>query len=588
MMRARYLAIIGGRSAATRGLTSRIATSLAMSAGLSTIVDESGLLVLASAAEDVVPLDDRLGVIVGTLFSKRPGGPPLRTVTPFGTDSIVRSSGKALVENYWGGYVGFVVEPAQDAVLVIRDPAAMLPCYYFQIGGLTVVSSDVSLLTATGLFEPKLDWHAVARHLKADQLRPADTCLSGLRELLGGERLTVREGNHSTEPLWSPWHFVSRDEHVRDVAEAVRGLHQVTTASIASWAHGRKHIILGLSGGLDSSIVAASLVAADADFSCFTLATDHPTGDERHYARLVAERVGRPLIESLEDVRDIDVTSSEAAHLPRPIARSFVQSGDRSILDLARRTDADCYFSGGGGDNVFCSMQSATPVADRLLSEGPGRGVWHTARDMAALADSDIWSVMRRAVRRAFFQRWSYRWRPDLSLLSRTGRRMAAGPIAHPWLHSRRGTLPGKSVHIAWLLQIQNHLEGYARDQLLTTLAPLMSQPIVEHCLRIPTWMWFRGGLNRVIARDAFAETLPAEIAQRRSKGTPDSFIVEIYEANRAKIRTLLTEGSLASRNIIDLPAVLAILDDPRPAHGTTYRRVMTFADVEAWTRAWS
>jgi len=143
-------------------------------------------------------------------------------------------------------------------------------------------------------------------------------------------------------------------------------------------------------------------------------------------------------------------------------------------------------------------------------------------------------------------------------------------------------------VHIAWLLQIQNHLEGYGREQQLMSLAPLMSQPIIEHCLQIPTWMWFRDGLNRVIARDAFAEMLPSEIIQRRSKGTPDSFIVEIYEANRAKIRSLLTDGWLASQKIIDLPTVLTVLDDPRPAHGTAYRRIMTFADVEAWVRAWA
>jgi asparagine synthase (glutamine-hydrolysing) len=100
--------------------------------------------------------------------------------------------------------------------------------------------------------------------------------------------------------------------------------------------------------------------------------------------------------------------------------------------------------------------------------------------------------------------------------------------------------------------------------------------------------MWFRDGLNRVIARDAFTEMLPIEIIQRRSKGTPDSFIVEIFEANRPKIRSMLADGLLASHNIIDLPAILPVLDDPRPAHGSAYRRIMAFADVEAWARAWS
>jgi asparagine synthase (glutamine-hydrolysing) len=464
----------------------------------------------------------------------------------------------------------------------------MMPCLYIRLGELTIIGSDVALLSNTGVFDPKLDWRAVARHLKADQLRPSNTCLTGVSELLGGERMTVTDASSTTDLIWSPWQFAGRSVQQRDMAAAIAELRHIVMGSIASWAAGREHIILGLSGGLDSSIVAACLAAAGASFSCLALATDHPTGDERHYARAVANALGVPLAEAIEDVRDIDVASSDAAHMPRPIARSFAQSGDRRILELARRTGADCYFSGGGGDNVFCSMQSATPVADRLLMEGPGRGTWRTARDIALLADSAIWAVLARAFRRAFLQSASYRWRPDLSLLSRNGRRMAAGPVIHPWLECPRRSVPGKSVHIAWLLQIQNHLEGYGRDQLLMTVAPLLSQPIVELCLQIPTWMWFRDGLNRVIARDAFAGTLPTEIVGRRSKGTPDSFVVEIFEANRAKIWRFLADGLLAAHDIIDLPAILPVLDDLRPAHGIAYRRIMAFADVEAWARAWA
>jgi asparagine synthase (glutamine-hydrolysing) len=256
-MRARYLAIIGARSTGARRLASRIAESLTRRGELASILDEDGLLVLAGSSDDAILLDDKLGAIVGTLFSKRPGSPPLKSVTPFGTDSICRSAGKALVENYWGGYVGFIRNKANDAVRVVRDPAAMLPCYYFRLGGLTLVSSDVSLLAATGLFEPKLDWHAIARHLKADQLRPSETCLVGLCELLGGERLTITDQGATTDMLWSPWHFAARENQQRDMAEAITGLRRVTTASSICWMPMLRPLLLGL----DQAIVAEMLPA---------------------------------------------------------------------------------------------------------------------------------------------------------------------------------------------------------------------------------------------------------------------------------------------------------------------------------------
>jgi asparagine synthase (glutamine-hydrolysing) len=104
----------------------------------------------------------------------------------------------------------------------------------------------------------------------------------------------------------------------------------------------------------------------------------------------------------------------------------------------------------------------------------------------------------------------------------------------------------------------------------------------------VPSWLWFEHGRNRAIARRAFADDLPADILQRRSKGTPDSFVAEIFETHRTALRRMLADGVLAKHGMIDLAAAFRVLDDPRPVHGDAFRRVLQFADVEAWARAWT
>lgn len=154
------------------------------------------------------------------------------------------------------------------------------------------------------------------------------------------------------------------------------------------------------------------------------------------------------------------------------------------------------------------------------------------------------------------------------------------------WSDVPESVLPGSSNHVAWLVGTQNHIEGFNRERSHPTLWPLLAQPLVELCLRIPSWMWCAGGHNRMIARRAFADVLPRSIIERRSKGTPDSFVVELFEHNRTRLCELLEDGQLAAHDLVDLPEISRQLRDSRPVHGLGYWRIMTLADVEAWLRA--
>lgn len=59
--------------------------------------------------------------------------------------------------------------------------------------------------------------------------------------------------------------------------------------------------------------------------------------------------------------------------------------------------------------------------------------------------------------------------------------------FSHPWLSAPAEALPGKTVHVAFLMRAQNSLELYPRRSAPPHIAPLLSQPIVELCLSIPT-----------------------------------------------------------------------------------------------------
>src|SRR3546814_15106452 len=101
----------------------------------------------------------------------------------------------------------------------------------------------------------------------------------------------------------------------KSTAERSDRLGQILRDTHATWAACYPHSLVGLSGGLDSSIVAVCLAEASQRLECLTAVTSDPVGDERLYARLVCEQIGAQLFEC-EYVSDaIDLEDRKSTRL---------------------------------------------------------------------------------------------------------------------------------------------------------------------------------------------------------------------------------------------------------------------------------
>lgn len=544
---------------------------------------ETPLVSLAATPGHFLALG-REGVILGSLL-RRESNESVASLAKDERKHIVESAGRRLVDCFWGSYVAFLAGEAQSQVL--RAPLGTLPCLWLAFDGAVLVSSDMELMRASGLYRPRIAWNEVVRHLALRDLRDEATCLEGIADLRGGRRLTVGRNGCGTSEVWSPWHFANPPSQSIDREVAAIGLGETVRGAVAAQAAPCGKVLLMLSGGLDSSIVAACLAQGGIAATALNLVTAEASGDERGYARQVAARTGLELAECIRDVRRVDPMRSLASRLPRPAVRMFLQESFRHARECAAQVGARAFVNGGGGDNVFCSLQSGAPVADRLRVEGIGCGALETARAISELAPARLSEVLADAVRRAWLGKPAFRIRRDLDLLAPDCVDAADTKPVHPWLSVPPGALPGKAMHIHLVTLGQGYVESLDPLDPLPTLVPLLSQPVVEVCLAIPTWLWFESGLNRAMARRAFASELPPDVVSRRSKGTPDAFVAEIFETHRSVLREMLADGRMASEGIINRQAVLAALDDPRPAHGDAFRRVLELADVEAWAACW-
>lgn len=531
--------------------------------------------------EPFIPLRDH-GCIIGHLFTR---GSPSRRVDRFDAgalDRILASGGRSILADYWGGYLLAFVS-ASGEVTVMRDPSGLLPCYWRRASGTVELADDIAELAVPGAATVNLE--EVARYLASSDAPGRVTGVADVEELIAGECLRISHSRTMIESWWSPWECVEAPKDL-NFPEAAEQLRAVILDCVGTWASCFDNILLGVSGGLDSSIVAAGSHRCT-NLRCLTLVGPDVDGDERRYASQLTGAFDLPLIEAHYDLADVDVTRAVAPRHPWPKASYFRQAIEAIHGRIEENRPVDAHFSGNGGDGIFCSVHSAVPFLDRFLAEGPRPELTATLRDLCELTGADALTVLRYAWRK--YRRLTGRYAPQYNPL---GLKLDAltrieedGPL-HPWFAVADDALPGKLSHIAFLIRAQRSLELYPRQGAPPHIAPLLSQPIVELCLSIPTWRWIEGGHNRAVARAAFEGLVPETLLRRTHKGGPSGFSRAIYDRWGSQISRQLRYGHLAAAGILDT-AFLDEADDPGGRDAERSNRILSLGGTEAWVRWW-
>jgi asparagine synthase (glutamine-hydrolysing) len=518
-------------------------------------------------------------LIWGSLFDRRSTRFQIRL-----HDVELQAPTERFVTQFWGGYLA--LREQADSVEIFRDPSGMIPAYVTRVDGVDVVTSSPGALVSLGLVSPSIDFTILTQALAFRDLRPARTALRGISELHPGTAIEFGGDTPRTRQIWSPWTFTQQELEISDRAHAVKAVREAVLQATRSWAGTCSRPIVELSGGLDSSIVTASLAHAGAAPTCATFVPLPGDSDERHYARAVAEHHGLRIEELEIDVARVDVTASDSSRLPWPCARSFAQALDRPLQRLAGSIGADMFLSGGGGDNVFCHLQSTLPILDAIKRHGLGMQAARTTMDVAEVADITFWEAARSALgRRLEGDRLLPKPRINRFLAQSTLADLP-WPAGNPWIEADRQSLVGKRRHVWTLLGILNHMEGFGRQAIGPICSPLLSQPVVETCLRIPTWLWFERGQNRSVAREAFCDLLPRAVVGRQSKAAFDSLGASVIRSNMGVLRGMLLDGLLVREGIADAASVETALARDMP-DGEAVADLLALADVEAWARAW-
>lgn len=405
--------------------------------------------------------------------------------------ALMKGACRALFSMTWGRYVAFLHHRADACTYVARDPSGAMGCFHGRRGWAFAFFGDERDEDALDLDESDIDWDYIARRLRNNRLISEDTGVRGIGELAPGAVACVGQSRIRISQVWSKEEIAARSEAAAPAHERLRG---AVLESCNAWAGCFDRAIIRLSGGLDSAIVAGALSGRVAAMSAVNFATTDAEGDERAFARLAAERNGLRLAEIVRNPGSVSLESeTQKAIGCRPPLWLADAETDVRESELAAHEHAQVYFSGRGGDNVFFRNAGAHALIDLVKQKGAGPALFGALFAHAQANRVSAISLARDLVRK-----------PQRRTLLAPAWLSAKALEITPTNGEEVALAPGKQLHLA---MIEDRLNYFDVRNHADYIYPLISQPVIETCLTLPTFVLAPPGqADRALARRALGD----------------------------------------------------------------------------------
>jgi asparagine synthase (glutamine-hydrolysing) len=507
--------------------------------------------------------------------------------------------GEGCLDAFNGMFALALWDRARRLLFLARDRMGEKPLYWTDAGGWLVFASELRALLAHPAVSRELDPAGVARYLAYDYVPDPHAILRGVQKLPPAHVLVATDGKRRVQRYWEiPFAPDPSPSEASWCARIAAGL----DAAVARRLEADVPLGCFLSGGIDSTAIAATAARARPGIATFSIGFAEALYDEGRFARLVAERIGAHHEELVMTATDAAAVLERLGELlDEPIAdMSFVPL---YLLSRAARARVTVALTGDGGDELFAGY----PSMGAAWWQGAFGRLPRRVREALALAADRV--PFTPPPLRDFLHALGYR--PSVrnqvligglpparhaGLLSAEMRSALAAFDPYDDIeHALQGCVTddpvGRLIHGYCKLYLAGqNLANADRASMAVGLelrAPFLDHEFVALTGRIPSRLKLRGlGALKQLLKRALADRLPPEVLRRGKHG----FTVPFGEWFRGPLApvlrdTLATEHVRAG-GIFDPAAVSRLVDEHvsgRRNHGKLLWSLFVF---ERWRAA--
>ena len=482
---------------------------------------------------------------------------------------------------YLEGMFGLAIWDPRSATLVLaRDRLGIKPLYFAHTADRFLFGSQVRAILASGAVPLHPNAAGIAQYLATGAAADPATVVDGIEAVPAGGTLLVHGGRVDRGKFWRPgWSVV-------DVPwrQAVIDLRERLDASIQSHLVSDVPTGVFLSGGLDSSIIAALAARHSPDIQSVSVAFAEESYSEARFSRLAARHLGtrhQEVVLSSSDL--IGMLPDVVGSMDQP---TFDGINTYVVAAAAHQAGLKVALSGLGADELFdgYGMRRRAfllSVAGRMPdSVRQAAMVFLSSRARGREDKLRAWMTHPGGVTEA------YALLRSLFLPDQVDRLLSRSLSLHDMDDGLVPTVPEQPQDLAWL-DMSNYMRNVLlRDSDCMSMAnslelrvPYLDNGVVDLVLSLP---WRIRSRRKRLMVDAFRDLLPAEILGRPKRGFLLPIAPWMASTLGGDVAARLHESPAALQPLFDTDAVADVWDTFR-ATGRHWLRPWALYALFAW-----
>jgi asparagine synthase (glutamine-hydrolysing) len=450
-----------------------------------------------------------------------------------------REWGPALVPRLEGMWALALYDRRRRRLFLSRDRFGQKPLYYTQQNGCFVFASELDALAAHPAVTTGTSREALQKYFAYGFIPSPHSLLERVWKLPGGCNLEVdaRDGVPREARYWAFRLAPDPDAHSPSLGEWAELLRERLTQAVHRRLVADVPVGVLLSGGIDSSAIAALAARSRPDIATFSIGFDDPSFDESAHAAAVAERLGtrhRSTPFGVEAARE--ALQSLAARLDEPIADASL--GPTWLLCREARRDVTVALGGDGADELFAGYDPFRALHfARVWSRCVPRPVHWAIRLLAGGLPTSHRNMsldfkIKRTLRGLSYDRrvWNPVWLgplepPEIARLFGESVRIESvyREAIETWERCTSSDLVDRTLEFYTRLYLENDiLAKVDRASMLHGLevrSPFLDTGVVDVATRLPAVFKFHRGRGKRVLREALRDVLPAAVLDRPKKG---------------------------------------------------------------------
>jgi len=256
------------------------------------------------------------------------------------------------LESIDGMFAFAFFEARTNRLYLARDRFGEKPLYYLHSDQVFVFGSEPSAVFAhSAARDLAVDVNSVATYLGFEYLPGTRTLFRNLYKLAPAHLLTYASGHLEVTPYWRPEIHEDSFEDASD-DEKLATLDSMLNEAVKQRLIADVPVGVFLSGGIDSSLIAAFVAKYSAGLTAFTISLPDSTFDEAPSARMLANALGlQHRVIRLDEQKLREAFEIITARMDEPLADSSLLL--TMVLCKAARQEVTVALGGDGADELF-------------------------------------------------------------------------------------------------------------------------------------------------------------------------------------------------------------------------------------------